>query len=267
MGAALSVSNATAINNIVSETVQIAQNFCTADCSQFIGGVDIILDGSTVGDITFSQTCEANASCMMTNALDQTVDLYQLAEADAEANLPILPIGFQAAFAEALTTNDVETSMKQVLENHCSAEIDQVIQDVLIYATNSTTGDIGFIQDGNANAQCVMDNSGRIKLSVSQTGKATATAGLSFAGIIALIIIIIIIVMVIAAVRKKMKDDERNSDQGCGQGNTVGQNQQCIGPDGQPIPGRFAGGRSGAGRSSISSSDVGNIARGFQRAN
>ncbi len=226
MGAALSVSNSEAINNIRAQTVQTAENTCSAVCQNVISGVSIVLVGSTVGNITFDQKCQADASCMMKNALEQTVETYQLAEASATANLPILPIGFQAAFANARTTNDVDVSLKQVLENHCNADTDNTIQDVLIFATNSKTGDIAFTQDGNANARCVMENAGRIQLSVKQIGKATATAGNALGAIIALIIIIIVIIMIVKSVQKKQ------AGQPCGQGDTAG----TTGPDGKCNP-------------------------------
>jgi hypothetical protein len=223
MGAALSVSNATAINKINTETVQIAENSCTATCQNLISGISVILVGSTTGNITFDQSCEADASCMMSNALEQAVEAYQLAEAKADAQLPILPIGFQAAFANALTTNDVNASMKQVLENHCNANVDNTIQDVLIFATNSKTGDIAFTQSGNASARCVMDNAGKMKLSIRQTGKASATSGSVFGGLIGLIIIVIVIIMITTAIKKKTGGQ-------CPDGQPPGQNGQCPPP-------------------------------------
>lgn len=224
MGTALSVSNATAINKINTETVQTAENTCSATCQNITSGVSVILVGSTTGNITFDQSCEADAACMMQNALEQVVETYQLAEAKADAQLPILPIGLQAAFANALTTNDVSAAMKQTLENHCNANVSNTIQDVLIFATNSKTGDIAFTQSGNASARCVMDNAGRMQLSIRQTGKASATSGSVFGGLIGLIVIIIIIIMIAAAVKKKTAGK-------CPDGQPQGQDGQCPPPN------------------------------------
>lgn len=261
MGAALSVSNSVATNNTVLETVQTAENTCGASCSNIISGVNIILDGSTTGDINFTQRCEADASCMMKNALDQVVQSYQLAEASAEATLPILPIGFQASFANAITNNDVEAAVKQVLENHCSAAVDNTIQDVLIYATNSTTGNIGFEQGGNAQARCVMDNAGRMKLSLEQRGVATATSGWSIGGIVAIVIAIVIMTIVIAMIRaagKKGKQDGGDCPPGSSPDPKGGTDQQgmprCVDENGNPVA---RGGRSTASRSARLRQEVG----------
>lgn len=215
MGAALSVSNASVVNKAVVNTYQSAENVCTADCSQIISGVDIILEGSTTGDITFQQKCTANASCSMTNALENVVTEFQKATATADSQTPILPIGFQINVSSSSTENDIRNELKQVLENQCNANIDQVTEDIMIWAKNSTTGDIGFIQNGNASANCVMDNAGRMQLSMQQVGEATATSGNLFGGIIALIIIVVIILAIIKG---------------------FGTKDQCKGPDGQPNP-------------------------------
>lgn len=254
MGTALSVSNSAAINNINTKTVQTARNICTATCQNITSGVSVILVGSTTGNITFDQSCEADASCMMKNALEQVVQAYQLAEAKADAQLPILPIGLQAAFANAITSNDVNAAMEQVLENHCEANVNNTIQDVLIFATNSKTGDIAFTQSGNAAAKCVMDNAGRMQLSIQQTGKASATSGSVFGGLIGLVIVIIIIVMIVAAVKKKTAGK-------CPDGQQPGQDGQCPPPNNKNMTGGNQSGgfsqsfmRSFSGRSSSSGS-------------
>ena len=206
MGASLSTSNATVINDAVNTTVQTASNSCNADCSQAISGVDIILNNSTTGNVVFTQKCVADANCTMTNALEQTVTAYQLAQAKADAQSPILPIGIQINVSNATTTNTIRDELKQALNNQCKGNIDQNINDILVYANNSTTGDIAFIQEGSAFARCIMDNSGRMVLSMRQDGSATATSGSTFGGLIGLIILVVIIIVIIGAVRKANAD-------------------------------------------------------------
>lgn len=210
MGASLSVSNADVTNKAINTTFQTASNACNADCSQTISGVDIILNNSTTGNITFTQKCTVDASCAMTNALEQVVSAYQLATAKADAQSPILPIGFQVNLSNASTKNEITSALTQVLDNQCKSDINQTIKTILIYATNSSTGDIGYLQEGDAKARCVMDNSARMQLSISQTGSATATSGSTFGGLIGLIILIVIIMAVIGAVSKARKDQQAN---------------------------------------------------------
>lgn len=210
MGASLSVSNATVINDAVNKTFQTSSNSCEADCNQAISGVDIILNNSQVGNITFTQKCTADASCMMTNAVEQVVNAYQLAVAKADSQAPLFPIGIQVNLSSTSTENQIRNELTQVLENQCNATVNQTIQDIMIYATNSTTGDIGYLQEGNANARCVMDNAARMQLTMSQKGEATATSGSTFGGLIGLIIMIVVVTMIIGAVSKSKKDANAN---------------------------------------------------------
>ena len=227
MGAALSVSNATVINDAVNKTFQTSSNACAADCNQAISGVDIILNNSQVGNITFTQKCTADASCMMTNAVEQVVNAYQLAVAKAESVAPLLPIGIQVNLSSSSTENQIRNELTQVLENRCNATVNQNIGDILIYATNSTTGDIGYLQEGNANARCVMDNAARMQLTMSQKGEATATSGSAFGGLIGAIIALAIIVMVIGAIAKANKDKKANdAEAGGAQGGQQQKNGQ-----------------------------------------
>lgn len=216
MGASLSTSNAETINNAYSQTYQSARNECNAECNQIISGNVIVLDGSTAGDIQFTQRCTADASCYMKNALEQVVSVFQLAEAEADAQGPLLNFGINISEADAKIENNVRSELTQVLENICNAEVNQTIQDNIVYATDSTLGNIGFVQEGNAQARCVMENAARMQLALRQEGKATATSGNLFGGLIGIIAIVVIIIIVIGIVRgaKKKKCENGKDEKG-----------------------------------------------------
>lgn len=257
MGAAVSTSVAKVTQSAVNQTYQRAQNSCTADCNQTISGNVIVLDGSTAGDVNFTQRCEADASCYMSNALDQLVQTFQAAKAEAGASPALYP-GIQINTSVATTDTDIRNEMTQIMENICKGKVDQNITENVVYATDSTLGNIGFVQEGNAYARCVMENSGRLQLQMRQEGDATAKSGgavSNIAAIIALVIILLVLFVIIRAVLKKTKPQDEGQDP----------NKMPEGQDRNAIPGKSTvsrGTSSGkSSRKSGSSSQASSLAR------
>lgn len=235
MGLAISTSVSNNVLNSVNDTMQKAKNDCTADCNQTISGATIVLNNTTAGNIQFTQKCTANASCYMSNALEQIVDVYQKGKAEAGAAPSLFP-GIQINTSVANNTENIRTELKQVLENICDGSVDQNIIDPLIYATDSTVGNIGFLQEGNAFASCVMENTGRLKLQIKQEGEATAKTGRAttgIGGIIGLIIVVVIIIVVIGIIRKKQTDGAATD--AAGKPIVPAGTPVVAGPDGGPV--------------------------------
>lgn len=205
MGISASASVNKTVQTAVTESYQRAQNSCTANCSQLQQGNVIVLDNTTAGDITFTQRCEAEASCYMDNSLDALVEAYQNAESDATAKPAFFP-GIQVNATVNSTTQEIKNELTQIMENLCSADVNQVIQDNIVYATDSTVGNIGFLQEGNASASCVMENAGRLTAQMKQDGKSTATSGTYGAGITGIIVLVIVIVVIVWAIGKFNKN-------------------------------------------------------------
>ena len=198
MGAAVSTSVNTVINNQTANVFQEAENTCTANCVNLISGTTIVLTNTQTGNITFDQQCSADASCYMSNAVSQTTLAVQTAVANGMASPSLFP-GIQVNTTVDTTENDISLNLTQILQNFCHANVSNNTQNTLIYATNSKTGDIGFTQNGNANAACVMENTARMQLNLQQAGTATGTAGSQIGAIAAAIIAIVVIVVIIVA--------------------------------------------------------------------
>lgn len=227
MGAALSVSDASNIQTAVNQTYQSAKNTCTADCNQTISGNVIVLDNSKAGNITFTQKCTADASCYMNNAIEQAVTTFQGANVAADASPALFP-GIQVNVSKSSNQQDIKNALTQVLENICQSTVNQAATNNIVYATDSTLGNIGFVQDGNAKADCIMENTARMTLQMKQQGDATAKAGGGIsigAGIVGLIILVVIIIVVAGALK-------RNSSGGGGGGGNFGGPQQGQGGGG-----------------------------------
>jgi len=232
MGTAVSVSSADSVQTAINNTYQSAKNSCNADCNQIISGNVIVLNNSTAGNITFTQRCTADASCYMKNAVDAAVQTFQDSKVLANAQPALFP-GVQLNVTKSSNKQDITNSITQLLENNCHANVNQTIQDNIIYATSSTLKDIGFLQEGNASARCVMENSARLQLQMKQTGDTTATSGRNtslIAGIIGLVILVVIIIIVASAIKKntteKPKTDQTDQFGQTGSSNQPGQQRR-----------------------------------------
>ena len=232
MGIAVSTSVSNNVLDAVNETMQTARNTCTADCNQSISGAQIVLNNTTAGNIQFTQRCTADASCYMNNALDQAVEVYQKGATGAAAAPSLFP-GIQINTSVANNTQNIRTQLKQVLENICDGNVEQNISDPLIYATDSTVGNIGFLQEGNAYASCIMENTGRLKLQMKQEGTSTANTGAAASGIgaiIGLIIVVVVIIVIVGIIRKNQGEKPPTDGEGMpAAGSTV------PGPGGKPV--------------------------------
>lgn len=229
MGTAISTSVATAVQTAVNTTYQQAQNSCTTNCTQIQSGNVIVLDNSKAGNITFTQQCSAAASCYMTNALDATVTAYQNSNVGSGASPALFP-GIQVNTTVSSNTQDIKNSLTQIMSNLCKSDVSQTITGNIVYATDSTLGNIGFIQGGNATASCVMENSGRLQLQMKQDGTTTAKAGGGIsigAGVIMLIVIVIIIIVIAGKLKKNTSDQNDPNKQN--KNNPNGQNKNGIG--------------------------------------
>lgn len=208
MGIAVSTANTSVIQNAVNTTYQSAQNTCKAECNQTQSGTTIVLTNTTAGNITFSQKCTASASCYMDNALDAAVQTFQDAKAGSTASPSLFP-GMQLNVTEASTKQDIKNEITQVMTNLCQGAVNQIQTDTIIYATDSTLKDIGFVQDGNANADCVMQNTARLTLQMKQAGSATAKAGGGISiGMIILAVIILVVIMTVVGKKGKKNEGE-----------------------------------------------------------
>lgn len=253
MGAAVSTSVANSVQTAVNTTYQSAKNSCDADCNQIISGNVIVLNNSTAGDIQFTQRCTADASCYMKNAVDQAVTAFQDAKVGATAQPALFP-GIQVNTTVSSNRQDIVNDLTQVLENICNADVNQTIQDNIIYATDSTLGNIGFLQEGNASARCVMENSARLQLQMSQKGDTTAIAGRNLSlisSIIFLVIIVVVVIIIINAVRKNTSEKPKEGEEGAAAAGAAGQKGSGgLGAKLQGFAGGFGGGggRSGGAR-------------------
>lgn len=207
MGAAFSISVNNDIQTQKNTIMQQVQNSCQAVCNQVNSGTLIFLDGSTTGDINFSQTCTVDATC----AIDTTLEIITFETQKSIQNGESSPTWFPGLQFNATINNtqeDIRNQYSQAISTVCGTDVEQELSDTVVYAVNSQTGNINFTQDANSTASCVINNSAKASLTLTQDSQQTATAGGTSAGIIiAVIIIVIVIIVVLAIVFRKKKGE------------------------------------------------------------
>jgi hypothetical protein len=192
----------------VNEVYTQFENTCVASCSQLQSGNTVFLDGTVSGDITFQQECNANAKCQIDNNINNTLSILQGLKQDNATSAGLFP-NFVSINLN-LSEQEIRNQVVNQINNICQADVNQVTTNNMVYAVNSETGDISFLQKGNATADCMMTNIATANLNLKQTAEQsnTISAGV-LGGIIAIIIIVIIIVIVGRAVSKGSKESEK----------------------------------------------------------
>ena len=183
------------------------ENNCNVKCEQSQVGNTIFLDGSTTGDITFNQRCPADITCSNKNSIDELLEQAQKLKQDNKVTVALLP-NFGSI---NLNTSDaqIRTQIENVISNSCGASVTQNIQGNVVYARNSKTGDIGFVQGANVRANCFFSNSATAKLNMNQVGDQTnSVQGIGTAVIVG-IIIIAIVVLIIGVVQHRPKEESK----------------------------------------------------------
>lgn len=200
LSAQVNQSKQTSLNDVF----QASSQACAASCSNVQSGNIVFLDGTTTGDINFVQSCEADANCMMTQALQSLTDQLLTLKQGNQSEANLFGGGFNVGTVNLnLSEQEIKNQVTQIMSALCTADVTNVQNGNIVYARNSKTGNISFKQDGNAKADCVMQNSAtaKAKLAADNTQTNAITAG-GIGGIIGLVILIIIIAVIFGVVTK-----------------------------------------------------------------
>lgn len=234
----------------MNEVYQKSEQACTASCENIQSGNVVFLDGTTTGDITFEQNCTAEANCMMDQALQSVADLLLELKQGNTTEASLFGGGFNVGTVNVNTSDqDIKNQVAQIMETLCSADVTNVQNGNMVYARNSRTGKISFKQDGNAKADCVMQNSASaaasLKARATQSNATAASLG-AFGGFI---LFAIVLAVILGIITKK-----RGDQPGGGQNQQQNQNQngqKSGGMDMSQLSSAYSGGgggKSGGGR-------------------
>jgi len=189
----------------VNEIIQKTRTTCIASCKQNVDNVNIVVtNGSIIGDIIISQKCEAVALCSMKTNLDtiatQQLDTIQNGEAIALARTWINWPGTSVAVSKNTTHQELYNSVTQSINNFCNATVENSVTNLNVYISDySEVGAFTIQQEGNAQANCTIENitSASVTQQASSSQTAKASAGSVLLMIVALLVIMIIVIGVI----------------------------------------------------------------------
>jgi hypothetical protein len=195
---AVNTSVQTTTQKQLNTITQQSSEACGATCTQIQSNNTVFLNGSTTGNITFNQQCTVDATCQITNSVEASATAVQGAIQSGTAQ-PAWFLGvLQVNTSVNVSDQEVTNAVSQVMNSTCNNGVSQVQSGNLVYAQNSTTGDIGFTQSTNLTSQCVLSNLAKGTVAATQKSDQYSQAGgIGAAGIILLIILVVVIIVVI----------------------------------------------------------------------
>ena len=211
-----------ATQRTLNDITQKSSAACSANCTQIQTGNVIFLSGSNVGDILFNQECTVNAQCQITQSIEAAAEAVNQAKLAGTAK-PAFFLGLLQVNTDVqISKQEIVNTIKQSMDSTCNNGATQIQSNNLIYAQNSTTGDIGFTQTTDVQSQCVLSNLAKGTATATNQADLAAQAGgfgaLGLGGILVLIIIIIIVIVVIVVARKKKGKEGEGGGSGGGGG-------------------------------------------------
>jgi len=147
--------------------VYITQQFsgtCNVTCDNVMNNVSIDLINTNVkGNVTVSQSCSSNGTCMIGSNMDSVADvLFTAANSSNASNASNLYTGSFLNFdnAESSSRQDIKEAINQTSNETCNISSYNQMNNISIFAANSTIGgSISIDQSGNAQGQCLLNNS------------------------------------------------------------------------------------------------------------
>lgn len=175
-GASSSTARNKSVQQITNSIVQTSAASCGVSCQQLQQGNTVIIENSTVGDITFLQQCTVDADCMIQNSLDASATAIQQAIQNGTAQ-PSWYLGASITSSKNSTEQDIKNSIQQSINSTCKLDVSQQQTGNFVYARNSQTGNIGFIQTSNEKFNCAIQNMGKGTAAATQSADQTAQSG------------------------------------------------------------------------------------------
>ena len=158
MGFGLSKSYNTSIQEAQADITQDYSGTCQISCNNEINNVDIdIVNSNVQGGINMSQTCTTNGTCLFNNTMNATSDV--LFKASNSSNASDAGGWFAGVYNEDISSNksyqSINQSINQLINQNCNVSSTNQINNVDIFAENSTIGGgINIGQNGVTNGNC-----------------------------------------------------------------------------------------------------------------
>ncbi len=193
------VNTALVEQEITNNLLQDVNIKCQATCENISSGNVYTFVGGTFGSIEFTQRCEADANCVITNTQDLAVESI----VDSVIRQEALSSGLAGRIYAGNTNltdikQDIRNNIQQLTDIQCNSDVSNISTGNVFYLQDVTATKFAVTQEGNAAASCAIEN--LAKLSVINRAKAdidqkAVDKGFDPFGFIALIVIAVIVVI------------------------------------------------------------------------
>jgi hypothetical protein len=218
MGTSFSVATSEQVSRTQVQQSQVNNNQCLISSTQVTSGTNIVIEDAIVGDISVINKNVLDTNCVFNNNIENVaqslIDQYNKTVAESQGGgllLPITPLGFNVEITSSTTVQELALQLEQIINNTCSTNLSQTVEDTTIIIRRATTGNVDVGNQGDIKSYCVLNNLAKIQSQTETVQEADTNAGgrtgifFTILAIIGVVILILIIVSVIAAVFKKPK--------------------------------------------------------------
>lgn len=199
------------LSTIYNETIQVgytdvlqsSRSVCLAKCAPTTRNVNVIVTGnSSIGDITITQECTAEALCTVKTELEtigaQTFESINLGNLDVEGVVGLASVlwpGYRISNNYNSSQQYLVNMQTQIINNTCAAFANPEVSNVNVFVSdNSNVGNFTIEQQATAIASCQIENTAGAYS--YQEASAENTAGIRYGNSMALIVIIALVVIV-----------------------------------------------------------------------
>jgi hypothetical protein len=146
---------------------------CDITCTNIMDNVNIDIINSVVGgNISLTQSCSVDASCMISGSSDATSDVLFKAANSSNAKNASVPLNINVDISSASSRQDIKQTILQNTTQTCKMASLNQMNDITILAANSVIGgNIAIGQTGSVAGQCQLSNN----LSAAATATALAS--------------------------------------------------------------------------------------------
>lgn len=197
MGVNLSRETSDKTENDSTDIVQKSRAVCQARCDEEQSNNVYFINGSEIkGDVNFSQTCQANASCTINNQIDANVANLLATSVTQNQTNPNWSLGYSVQVSKDTLNETIKNTVTNIIQTACRADVEQTQDRNIYYVSDSTIGgDLNYTQSGSANASCIIDNMSKTTVynDVQSSSDQTQVTKDTFSAMIIAIVICVLI--------------------------------------------------------------------------
>jgi hypothetical protein len=202
-----------------SANVYLTQQFsgaCNIICQNTMSNTSIDLINTTVGgDVSITQSCSTNGSCMIGSSMDSTIDVFFKAANSSGAQNAVTGVASAGNidWSNTKSRQDMRLSSYQNTNESCNIGTYNQMDNVSIFAANSTIGgSVSISQEGSTGGNCALNNTMSAAAKVTGLSDNISTSGKQKGGILHLIIVISVL-LIAFMMAKSIADNSQSNEQ------------------------------------------------------